>query len=134
MAHNITRQIIYRFFGMANQSKVPNFQNLDECIKLYPKIILLIDEYSMIGASLLNSINDALIKTTNRFSIMGGVKIIFFGDIAQFLPPEKGESMIWRMVTFNNVNRYDLIRSVRQEDEAFISVLNKVMLGFLMRM
>lgn len=134
MAHNITRQIIYRFFGMANQSKVPNFQNLDECIKLYPKIILLIDEYSMIGASLLNSINDALIKTTNRFSIMGGVKIIFFGDIAQFLPPEKGESMIWRMVAFNNVNRYDLIRSVRQEDEAFISVLNKVMLGFLMRM
>lgn len=119
---------------MANQSKAPNFQNLDDCIKLYPKIILLIDEHSMIGASLLNSINDALIKTTNRFSIMGCVKTIFFGDIAQLLPPEKGESMMWRMAIFNNVNRYDLIRSVRQKDEAFISVLNKVMLSFLMRM
>lgn len=86
-AHNIAGQTIHRFFGTANQSTVPNFQILDECVKLYPKMILLIDEYLMIGSSLLESLNDALIKTTSRNSIMGGIKTIFFGDIAQLLPP-----------------------------------------------
>ncbi|KAI8642482.1 hypothetical protein BD408DRAFT_182095 [Parasitella parasitica] len=59
---------------MVNRYEIPNFQNLDKYIRLYPKIILLINEYSMIGASLLNSMNDSLIKTTNRPSIMGGVR------------------------------------------------------------
>ncbi|CEP08663.1 hypothetical protein, partial, partial [Parasitella parasitica] len=100
-AHNIAGQTLHRFFGMANHSVVPNFQLLDEYVKLYPKIILLIDEYSMISATLLNSINDSLIKTTNRASIMGGVKTIFFGDIAQLLPIQKNESSMWNTAIYN---------------------------------
>jgi ATP-dependent DNA helicase PIF1 len=129
-AHNIAGQTLHRFFGMANRSVVPNFQTLDEYIKLYPKIVLLIDEYSMISATLLHSINDALIKTTNRATIMGGVKTIFFGDIAQLLPVEKKEASMWNTAIYNNVNRYDLIDPVRQSDESFIRILNKVRLGF----
>jgi len=69
---------------MGNRSQLPNFQKLDEYIKLYPKMVLLIDEYSMISAALLNSINDALIKTTNRPSIMGGSKPFFLETLLNF--------------------------------------------------
>lgn len=92
----------------------------------------------MIGSSPLDFLNDALIKTTNKNSIMSGIKTIFFvGDIAQVLPPPdkkkkptKPESMIWESAIYNNnVNKYDLIRPVRQKDGAFITILNKVRLG-----
>ncbi|EIE78840.1 hypothetical protein RO3G_03545 [Rhizopus delemar RA 99-880] len=79
-AHNISGQTIHRFFGLTNISSVPNFLVLNEYVKLYPKVVLLIDECSMVSAKLLESINDALVKTTQRTTIMGGIKTIFFGD------------------------------------------------------
>lgn len=124
-SHNISGETIHRFFGMANRSSVPNYQTLDGYIKLYPKVILLIDEYSMISAKLLESLNEILIKTTQRSSIMGGVKTIFFGDIAQLPPIKEEEGMIWNSAIFNTVNRYHLSQPVRQQDEYFIEVLNK---------
>ncbi|KAI8636520.1 hypothetical protein BD408DRAFT_407104 [Parasitella parasitica] len=61
---------------------------------------------------------------------MGGVRTIFFGDIAQLLPVRKNESTIWRTAVFNTVNRYDLIEPVRQKDPEFVRILNKVRLGY----
>ncbi|KAL0140629.1 hypothetical protein V8B55DRAFT_1564047 [Mucor lusitanicus] len=130
-AHNIAGQtLLLRFFGMGNRSQLPNFQNLDEIVKQYPKMALLIDKYSMVSATLLNAINnDALVKTTNRPSIMGGIKTIFFGDIAQLLPCTE-EFTIWRTAIYNTVNRYNLTQSVRQKDPLFIAILNKVRLDY----
>lgn len=125
-AHNISGQTLHRFFGMTNQSSVPNFQLLDEYVKLYPKLLLLIDEYSMISAEMLDVVNEALIKTTQRATIMGGVKTIFFGDIAQLLPIQKKEGTLWNTKIFNSVCRFHLVKPVRQQDESFIQILNKV--------
>lgn len=125
-AHNISGQTLHRFFGMTNRSSVPNYQLMDEIVKLYPKMILLIDEYSMISADLLGVINEALVKTTQRATIMGGVKTIFFGDIAQLLPIQKNEGTLWTTQIYNCVNRYNLIQPVRQTDALLIHVLNKV--------
>lgn len=130
-AHNIAGQTLHRFFGMSDRSQIPNFQKLDEYIKLYPKIVLLIDEYSMISARLLNSINDALVKITNRPSIMGGIKTIFFGDVAQLLPCKTEESTIWRTAIYNTVNRYGLIKPARQKGPTFIQALNKERLVYV---
>ncbi|KAG1461974.1 hypothetical protein G6F55_003251 [Rhizopus delemar] len=125
-AHNVSGQTIHRFFGLTNVSSVPNFLILDEYAKLYSKIMLLIDEYFMISAKLLESINDALVKTTQRATIMGGVKAVFFGDAAQLLPIQQKEGKVWESEIFNAVLRYSLHDLVRQQDESFMETLNKV--------
>jgi len=60
-------------------------------------------------------------------------ELFFFGDIAQLLPFKKEESTIWRSSIYNTVNRYDdLSQPVRQKDQDFIRILNKVVrLGYL---
>lgn len=126
-AYNILGQTLHRFFGMGNQPAVPNYNTLNQYVKLYPKLILLIDEYSMISAKLLHIINDALIKTTQRATLMGGVKTIFFGDIAQLLPVKKDEEgSIWQSGIHDSVNRYNLNTHIRQQDEEFVDILNKI--------
>lgn len=107
---------------------VPNYQSLDQYVKLYPKLLLLVDEYSMISSKMLDSINEALIKSTQRSSIMGGVKTIFFGDIAQLLPVQKHEGTMWQSEIYNSVNRYNLADPIRQKEIRFIEILDKVRL------
>ncbi|KAG1490493.1 hypothetical protein G6F54_010682 [Rhizopus delemar] len=102
-AHNISGQTIHRFFGLTNISSVPNFLVLNEYVKLYPKVVLLIDECSMVSAKLLESINDALL-----------------------LPIQQKEGKIWESEIFNAAPRYSLHKPVRQQDERFIDILNKV--------
>ena len=80
----------------------------------------------MISSKLLEAINDALVKTTQRATIMGGVKTILFGDVAQLLPIQTKEGKIWESEIFNVVPRYSLHDPVRQQDEYFIGILNKV--------
>ncbi|KAG1145045.1 hypothetical protein G6F37_000639 [Rhizopus arrhizus] len=74
-AHNISGQTIHRFLGLTNVSSVLNCLILDKYVKLFPKTMLLIDKYST-SSKLLESINDALVKTTQRTTIMGGVKTV----------------------------------------------------------
>ncbi|KAG1034822.1 hypothetical protein G6F43_013342 [Rhizopus delemar] len=59
---------------------------------------------------------------------MGGIKTVFFGDIAQLLPVNKNEGNIWESEIFNSVNRYALSQPVRQRDSNFVNILNKVRL------
>jgi len=125
-AYNISGQTIHRFFGMTNIASVPNFMLLDQYVKQYPKIFLLIDEYSMISAKLLESMHDALVKTTQKSVNMGGIKTILFGDIAQLLPIKKEEGSLWESEIYNSASRYELTSHVRQTDAAFINILNKV--------
>lgn len=81
----------------------------------------------MISADLIQTLNEALIKTTQRTSLMGGIKTIFFGDIAQLLPVKKfKEGSIWQSSIYECVNRYNLSIAIRQKDEDFIEILNKV--------
>lgn len=81
----------------------------------------------MISAELLQIINEALIKTTQRATLMGGIKTIFFGDIAQLLPVKKiKEGSIWQSGIHDCVNRYNLSTPIRQKDETFVAILNRV--------
>lgn len=111
---------------MKSSSNTPDYNKLDELVKLYPRIMLLIDEYSMISNTLLNTLNDSLIRTTNRCVGMGGIKTLFFGDIAQLLPIKMDEGPIWESAIYNHAPKYSLHTSVRQVDSELITVLNKV--------
>ena len=119
---------IHRFFGIDASTNSPNHLKIDEILKLYPKIILLIDEYSMLSDTLLDMLSNTLIKATNRNVAMGGVKTIFFGDLAQLLPVNQNEKPIWESGIFRYSGKYCLMEPVRQTESAFIEILNKVRL------
>ena len=57
---------------------------------------------------------------------MGGIRFIFFGDIAQLLPVKANEGKIWESPIYNTVNRYQLRIPVRQNDAYFVGILNKI--------
>lgn len=111
---------------MANHSQEPNYLKLDEIVKLYPKVMLLVDEYSMISNSLLDAMNDALIRTTQRATAMGGIKTIFFGDVAQLLPVKIKEGLVWESQLYNYSSKFSLHTPIRQVDQRLIDVLNNV--------
>ncbi|CEP13923.1 hypothetical protein [Parasitella parasitica] len=72
-AFNVSGVTIHRFFGMNNSSQEPNYMKLDEIVKLYSKVMLLVDDFSIISKFLLDTMNDALIGTTQRAAGMGGI-------------------------------------------------------------
>ena len=125
-AFNVSGITIHRFFGMGPSSQEPNYVKLDEMIKLYPKVMLLVDEFSMISNQLLNIMNDALIRTTQRAAAMGGIKTVFFGDVAQLLPVCINEGLIWESAVYNYSTKFTLYTPIRQVDQVLINVLNKV--------
>lgn len=125
-AFNVNGITIHRFFGMGHSSQEPNYVKLDEMVKLYRKVMLLVDEFSMISNQLLNIMNDALIRTTQRAAAMGGIKTIFFGDVAQLLPVRIDEGLIWESPLYNYSTKFTLHTPIRQVDPILIDVLNKV--------
>ena len=125
-AHNIGGTTIHRFFGINASTNSPDHLMIDNILKLYPKIILLIDEYSMLSETLLDMLNNTLIKTTNRNAAMGGIKSIFFGDLAQLLPVNQKEEPIWKSGLFRYSGKYCLMEPVRQTEAGFIEILNKL--------
>lgn len=111
---------------MSTSSLESNYIKLDEIIKLYPRVMLLLDEYSMISKALLDSMNDALIRTTQRSVVMGGIKTLFFGDVAQLPPVNASEGSIWESGIYNYASKFSLEVPIRQVDQDLINVLNKV--------
>ncbi|KAG1538640.1 hypothetical protein G6F51_009647 [Rhizopus arrhizus] len=125
-AFNVNGITIHRFFAMANTSQEPNYLKLDEIVKLYPKVMLLVDEFSMVSKPLLDIMNDALIRTTQRAAAMGGIKTIFFGNVAQLLPVRIDEGLIWDTPLYNFSAKFSLHTPIRQVDQKLIDVLSKV--------
>lgn len=134
--NNINGQTLHRFFGMSNSDNIVNMNRLDEYVKLYANMVFLIDEFSKVSKFILEIINRALIKTTNRSVPMGGVRTLFFGDFAQPCPvlpglneQQKGQEMLWNSEIYNGTLRFNLVDPIRQADERFLKVLSFVRTG-----
>lgn len=113
-AFNVNGITIHRFFAMANTSQEPNYLKLDEIVKLYPKVMLLVDEFSMISKPFLDIMNDALIGTNQGAAAMGGIKTIFFGNVAQLLPVRIDEGLTWDTPLYNFSAKFSLHTPIRQ--------------------
>ncbi|EIE84104.1 hypothetical protein G6F46_003564 [Rhizopus delemar] len=85
-AYTVGGQTIHRFFGLANTNQVSNCVRLTDFFKRHPKMALLIDEFSMISAQLLQTMSTQLSIVTDCNRPFGNLLTIFFGDIGQ-LPP-----------------------------------------------
>ena len=99
---------------------------IDNMLKLYPKNMLLTDEDSMLSETLLGMLNNTPIKATNRNVAMGGIKSIFFEDLAQLLPVNQKEEPIWKSGLFRYSGKYCLMEPVRRTEAGFIEILNKL--------
>lgn len=135
-AHNINGQTMHRFFGINNENNVVDMDRLRAHVEFYKKSVFLIDEYSMISKTLLDSIHSALLKTTTRNTAMGGIRSIFFGDFAQLPPVLKGYTVeqarsesLWLSPLYQHSNRYNLVEYIRQRDPSFLEVLELVRTG-----
>lgn len=110
------------------------YQNLQMYRSTFRNIcIVFIDEVSMIGAELLNTLNSKLQQVTSEFDKpFGGMNIVFCGDLRQ-LPPVRatpiyrrpkavfGGDILWRQIKY-----FPLLKVVRQSDVLFSSILTKI--------
>lgn len=105
--------------------------------------VLIIDEISMVRSDLLNAVDYILQKARDDNSPFGGVRVIFFGDLAQ-LPPvvKKGDEYRFLQEYFgsefffdapvireNKMTIVSLNEILRQKDSDFVSALNLVRHG-----
>lgn len=90
---------------------------------------LAVDEVSMIGAELLDLVNELFQIARKCDRPFGGVKVIFFGDFLQ-LPPVNDrfafQSKIWQAA---EPETHFLTHIYRQEDREFSEVLNEIRTG-----
>lgn len=101
--------------------------------------LLVIDEVSMVRADILDAIDRTLRRFKNRRKPFGGAQVLMIGDLQQLAPVVKNEE--WGLLRREYDTPYffsskalrefphvsiELTEVFRQQDEKFISVLNKV--------
>jgi hypothetical protein len=101
--------------------------------------LLVIDEISMVRADILDAIDRVLRRFKNRIKPFGGAQVLMIGDLQQLAPVVKNEewgllkreyetvyffsSKVLRETSFVSI---ELNHVFRQQDDLFISILNKV--------
>ncbi len=101
--------------------------------------LLVIDEISMVRADTLDAIDSALRRYKNRYLPFGGVQLLMIGDLQQLAPVVRDED--WeilkkyydtafffgsRALGCTDYVTIELKHIYRQNDQAFISLLNKI--------
>ena len=113
-----------------NREKINLIRSLD---------LLVIDEISMVRADILDAVDRVLRRFKNRNKPFGGAQVLMIGDLQQLAPVVKSEewsllkreyetvyffsSKVLRETSFVSI---ELTHVYRQQDDLFISVLNKV--------
>jgi len=113
-----------------NREKINIMRSLD---------LLIIDEISMVRADILDAVDRVLRRFKNRNKPFGGAQVLMIGDLQQLAPVVKNEewgllkreyetvyffsSKVLRETSFVSI---ELNHVYRQQDDLFISVLNKV--------
>ena len=151
-AYNVNGMTIHSFMGIGTGDRDVSFlikrvfRNKDIVQRLMETDILVIDELSMLSASLFEKINAICQHFRKNNSFMGGIQTIFTADPMQLLPvfnknpaifsePEDTRLII-ESTEFNdkfnkkNKNIITLNKNFRQlNDSSFIDLLNRVRLG-----
>lgn len=105
--------------------------------------LLIIDEISMVRSDLLDAVDSVLRRFRNRFKPFGGVQLLMIGDLQQLTPvitdeefqllsPYYSSPYFFGSRALSQVDyvTIELKEVYRQQDEAFISILNSVRCGY----
>lgn len=125
--------------GLENASNQQNRFNKEKINIIRCLDLLVIDEISMVRADLLDAIDRVLRRFKNRNKPFGGVQMLMIGDLQQLSPVVKNEE--WGLLKREYETVYffsskalsetsyvsiELTHVFRQQDDYFISILNKV--------
>ncbi|MEZ5103801.1 MAG: helix-turn-helix domain-containing protein [Draconibacterium sp.] len=113
-----------------NKEKINIIRSLD---------LLVIDEISMVRADVLDAIDRVLRRFKNRAKPFGGTQLLMIGDLQQLAPVIKNEewgllkreyetvyffsSKVLKQTSYISI---ELLHVFRQQDDLFISILNKI--------
>ncbi len=94
--------------------------------------VLIIDEISMMSGELLDKLSILGQRLRGNKEPFGGIRVVLFCDFLQ-LPPVKSDifcfdAICWRRL---DLEVYHLDQIVRQKDEEFQHILNKIRIGFV---
>jgi len=125
--------------GLENASQAQNRFSKEKINIIRSLDLLVIDEISMVRADMLDAIDRVLRRFRNRSKPFGGVQMLMIGDLQQLSPVVKSNE--WSLLK----NEYDTVyffsskalqqtpyvsielkHVFRQQDDRFISILNKV--------
>lgn len=151
-AIDVMGQTIHSLFGL----RPLDVQRIEEIkhMKIEPRLkallngidVLLIDEISMVGPDLMETVNVLCKKARNSDLSFGGIQLICFGDLYQLPPIVKdfdylndtyGGIFFFNAHAFENTNLiddnslkiYELEHIFRQRDSNFKNLLNQVRVG-----
>lgn len=126
--------------GLARGSSQELYQNMrryrQPSIRKWCDVkVLIIDEISMIDASLFNKLHHLAQHIRGNSDFFGGIQVILCGDFAQLKPiPDKGtpvkfcfESTIWQH--YLDKNTFYMSEIMRQTDPVFQRILQNIRLG-----
>lgn len=147
-AQNIGGTTVFKWGGIGIGPKEgQSFANFEASMKkksyLYEKLckrlaqaeILIIDEISMLSLKIFDFLNFHLKEVRGINLPFGGIQVIVVGDFLQLEPVVKNryeevrfcfESETWKEAEFEVINLKEV---VRQDDENFVSLLNRVRVG-----
>ncbi len=129
-------QTIHRFCGIGTGEKSIDelvkkvMQNMKTKKRYLTTKVLVIDEISMMSPEIFDKI-DILFQRVRRIQKpFGGIQLILSGDLLQ-LPPVKSDGFIFDSFNWDTVinETIYLTEVMRQNESAFISVLNKIRMG-----
>jgi len=125
-AYNIDGSTIHSFFHYPPKPFPKEDRLLDKIKDVVRNLdLLIIDEISMVNASVIDSISNSLQRYKENDRPFGGISTLFVGDLFQLEPvPEKsvkdkyGESFFFMAETLNNIapQKYTLTHSYRHEN------------------
>lgn len=125
-------------FGVVHEDEIKPVKNKAKLFNSLHTIV--IDELSMVRADIMDAIDYSLRINTGNFDVpFGGIQIIAFGDLYQLPPVASGHELEYLQDTykgiyffnapaFSNGNFKDikLTKLFRQQDNEFITILNKI--------
>ncbi len=88
--------------------------------------LLIVDEISMCGGYYLKTLDAICKQIKKNTSPMGGIQVIFVGDLLQLSPVNDVYPFIYKIWNHLNLVYYKLTKCYRQTDEEWSSILNKV--------
>ncbi len=101
--------------------------------------LLVIDEISMVRADVLDAIDRVMRRFRNRQKAFGGAQVLMIGDLQQLAPVVKRDEWELLRAEYNTVYFFsskalretsyvsiELTQVFRQQDDKFISILNKI--------
>ena len=148
-AMNVGGQTMHSFFGFPFEVLGPTTQlemSKEKRLTLQKVDTIIIDEISMVRADMIDAMDRVLRTLTHSNLPFGGKQVVFVGDLFQLPPVYKRESADEEMLHAlygngtpyfyksyvlkrMNLPKIELLKVYRQQDEPFLSILNRMRVG-----